>query len=109
MSIGDALLAAIHDSPDDDLPRLAYADWLEENGDPLRAEFIHVQIERARLPDGDPRDADLACREQQLLRAGRERWMRDVRVFNSGPFARGFVDSVDVGTINEYDATANLL
>jgi uncharacterized protein (TIGR02996 family) len=31
--------------PPDDTPRLVYADWLEENGEPERAEFIRVQVE----------------------------------------------------------------
>ena len=34
---------AIIENPDDDTPRLIYADWLEENGDPDRAEFIRLQ------------------------------------------------------------------
>lgn len=40
-------LRAIIASPDDDAPRLVYADWLEENGEPERSEFIRVQIELA--------------------------------------------------------------
>lgn len=43
-----ALLRAIRDSPDDDLPRLAFADLLEENGGDEHAEFIRHQIELAR-------------------------------------------------------------
>src|SRR4051812_5383520 len=42
MSRADALLAAIAEAPDDDAPRLVYADWLEEHGDDARAEFIRV-------------------------------------------------------------------
>ncbi len=41
------LLRAIVTDPGDELPRLAYADWLEETGDEaaqLRSEFIRVQI-----------------------------------------------------------------
>ncbi len=38
-----ALLQAIRAQPDEDIPRLAYADWLEENGGPLQAEFIRSQ------------------------------------------------------------------
>ena len=38
-----ALLKAVVDSPADDLPRLVAADWLEEHGDPERAEFIRLQ------------------------------------------------------------------
>src|SRR5262245_13175122 len=51
----EALLQAVCDNPTDDAPRLVYADWLEENGDSERAEFIRLQIELARLPLGDPR------------------------------------------------------
>ncbi|WP_439625976.1 TIGR02996 domain-containing protein [Gemmata sp.] len=41
-------LAAICAAPDDDTPRLVYADWLQERGDEARAEFIRVQCELAR-------------------------------------------------------------
>jgi uncharacterized protein (TIGR02996 family) len=43
----ELLLKAVAASPDDDLPRLVAADWLDEHGEPERAEFIRVQIERA--------------------------------------------------------------
>ena len=36
----DAILA----NPGDDLPRLVYADWLEENGESERAEYIRLAI-----------------------------------------------------------------
>ncbi len=35
MTTEDALLAAIWESPHDDLPRLVYADWCDENGQVL--------------------------------------------------------------------------
>jgi len=38
-----ALIQAIIAAPDDDLPRLVYADWLEEHGRPERAEFIRMR------------------------------------------------------------------
>jgi uncharacterized protein (TIGR02996 family) len=43
----DKLLAEVYASPDDDAPRLVYADWLQERDDP-RGEFIALQIARAR-------------------------------------------------------------
>lgn len=46
-----AFIAAIVASPDDDLPRLVYSDWLEEHGQSDRAEFIRVQCELAKVPD----------------------------------------------------------
>jgi uncharacterized protein (TIGR02996 family) len=45
----DALLRAIADDPDDDTPRLVYADWQDEHGQPEHAELIRVQCEAERL------------------------------------------------------------
>lgn len=44
-----ALLAAICADPDDDTPRLVFADWLQDQGEVERAEFIRVQCEFTRL------------------------------------------------------------
>src|SRR5438477_266031 len=41
----DALYRAICEYPDEDTPRLAFADLLEEDGDPARAAFIRTRIE----------------------------------------------------------------
>jgi uncharacterized protein (TIGR02996 family) len=38
-----AFLAHVLANPDDDTPRLVYADWLDEQGQDARAEFIRVQ------------------------------------------------------------------
>lgn len=49
------LLREIAASPDDDTLRLAFADWLDEHGDPAdadRAEFVRVQCELERLEAG---------------------------------------------------------
>ena len=51
MSDRDALLAAIRENPDDDTPRLAYADWLDEQGgtsNEAQAEYIRLEIQHAR-------------------------------------------------------------
>jgi uncharacterized protein (TIGR02996 family) len=50
----EALRLAVLAAPDDDLPRLVYADCLEENGDPDRAAFIRAQIELAKQPEYEP-------------------------------------------------------
>lgn len=44
----DALYRAICAKPDEDTPRLAFADLLEEHGDALRARFIRTQVELSR-------------------------------------------------------------
>jgi uncharacterized protein (TIGR02996 family) len=46
----DALLDAIFDAPDDDTPRLVYADWLQEQGQSAYADFIRLQCAAAREP-----------------------------------------------------------
>src|SRR5260370_37026404 len=51
---GSTFLRAIDENPDDDGPRLVYADWLEEHGDTARAEVIRVQCELARLAPRKP-------------------------------------------------------
>jgi uncharacterized protein (TIGR02996 family) len=58
----ELLLKAVAADPDDDLPRLVFADWLDEHDEPERAEFIRVQVERAR--NDRP---ELAWREKALL------------------------------------------
>jgi uncharacterized protein (TIGR02996 family) len=45
LSQHEAFLRAIFDAPEDDTPRLVYADFLQENGEDDRAEFIRVQCE----------------------------------------------------------------
>ena len=71
MSEEEALLAAIAAHPEEDTPRLVYADWLDEHGQPLRAEFIRVQVEVSRvetLPRIDiNRHVDLYRRQHDLL------------------------------------------
>src|SRR5262245_37079412 len=51
----EGLLQEIVTHPEDDAPRLVYADWLEDHGQPQRAEFIRLQIEVARIEEAEPR------------------------------------------------------
>jgi uncharacterized protein (TIGR02996 family) len=44
-----AFLADIVAHPEEDAPRLIYADWLDEHGESDRAEFIRLQIELPQL------------------------------------------------------------
>ena len=52
MTDQDALLRALCEAPEDDAPRLIYADWLDEHGDPMQAEFIrrHIAMGPRQLP-----------------------------------------------------------
>jgi uncharacterized protein (TIGR02996 family) len=68
----DAFLADIIANADDDAPRLVYADWLDDHGQPERAAFIRVQCEFAR--DGLRRE-ELEARERTLLEQHEEEWL----------------------------------
>jgi uncharacterized protein (TIGR02996 family) len=92
-----ALVAAIHEAPDDDTRRLVCADWFEERGDEAgaaRAEFIRVQVERANLPPEDPRQGELEARELRLLRRWGPVWCGSHFVFKKVRFRRGFIEYV---------------
>jgi uncharacterized protein (TIGR02996 family) len=81
-------LDAIAAAPDDDLPRLIYADYLEELGEASRAEFIRIQVEMARSST-----PALVQREQQLLKQHVKVWeLPDVR--GKQFFRRGFVEAL---------------
>jgi uncharacterized protein (TIGR02996 family) len=99
MSERNALLAAVCADPDDDTPRLVFADWLDEHDEPERAEFIRLQIQSAKLPDGK-RKAQLQSREEELLEAHTEEWTEPLREFEGSRtgdfyiFRRGFVEVI---------------
>ena len=63
--IEDDLLAAIVAAPSDDAPRLVFADWLSERGDP-RGEQIAVEIALARTALDAPERGPLAERAKAL-------------------------------------------
>jgi uncharacterized protein (TIGR02996 family) len=107
MTHDEAFLSAIAEAPDDDAPRLVYADWLEDHGDPERAEFIRVQIalyrealNQCQLPTAEV--ARLERREGELLVRNKERWLQpldDLGVLTSycGGFWRGFLQVLYMG------------
>src|SRR5262245_40784560 len=66
-------LRAIARSPYADLPRLVFADWLEENGDP-RGEFIRAECLLAAMPRDDPRYQLLSLRRYELQEEHRADW-----------------------------------
>lgn len=66
MSDDAPFLRSIEESPEDDAPRLIYADWLQERADP-RADFIraHCEMARRKSHTADWHELRLTC--QQLL------------------------------------------
>jgi uncharacterized protein (TIGR02996 family) len=110
----DALLQAVCENPEDDAPRLVYADWLDERPDNesrLRAEFIRVQCALAHgAGRGDPAatgpaTSALRRREQELMAALSAAWSLDIltlvadnpsTLHGSWEYRRGFVEAVVV-------------
>jgi uncharacterized protein (TIGR02996 family) len=64
---GDALLADVVAHPERDDVRLILADWLQENGQEERAEFIRAQIELATWRDERDWHRKALTRERNLL------------------------------------------
>jgi uncharacterized protein (TIGR02996 family) len=97
-------LQTIASHPEEDVPRLIYADWLEEEGDSARAEFIRVQCELAHVPDAEPRRVGLEWRQNQLLLRHCQEWLTALPVqppwrLRNGSFyqfERGFLTALCV-------------
>ncbi len=86
MNTRESFLADVIANPADDAVRLIYADWLEDNGEGERAEFIRVQCELAipcrhegRLHhDQCERCNRLRKRERELLVHTADWWINEV-------------------------------
>lgn len=90
-----AIIREIVAFPNDDGPRLIYADWLEERGDP-QGEFIRVQCALAAGVADPVRAQELRARELEMLREYREEWV--ARICPGGvewhQISRGLVEDV---------------
>ncbi len=72
---GNEFHHAVLANPDDDQARLVYADWLDQNGQGPRAEFIRVQCHLAKLPADSPHQQVLREREVDLLKTHQDQWL----------------------------------
>src|SRR5262245_8052823 len=92
----EAFLQDIIHHPEDDTPRLIFADWLDEYGRPECAEFIRVQIGLARGALDDPRRDGLIEREADLLAEHGTSWRAPLRALGvtKVEFRRGLIEAV---------------
>lgn len=96
MADEQSFLEEICAHPDDDLRRLIYADWLEDQGDP-RGEFIRVQCELATLKKTQKRFKELKEREQRLLFRYEHQWTDAIPYsLRKCIFRRGFIEECSV-------------
>ena len=115
MNEEEGLLGDIATAPENDAPRLVYADWLEDHdpgprdreGMSLRAQFIRLQCQLARLPADDPERACLEAREQELLPAQTADWLERLGKYGVADLVlrRGLPDEV---TISAPDFIGNM-
>lgn len=103
-----AMLAAVLAAPADDEPRLVYADWLTERGDP-RGTFIQIQCQLGGTRYGakgyvlgrgkDARSAteeELQALEKKLLAKHQKAWIAPIRAaIRTWSWTRGFVSRVE--------------
>jgi len=108
-----AFLRSVAAAPADDTPRLVYADWLDEHGQPVRAEFIRLQVEIAKLETKSravvDRNSHLWRRQQELLDEHTPELLGPLAGLSPHvevEFHRGFVSEVtlDAGAFLEHAA-----
>jgi uncharacterized protein (TIGR02996 family) len=95
MTEDQRFLQAIIRDPDDDGLRLMYSDWLEEHGDPARAEFIRTSIALTQFPPAAPERSALAERLKQMEEEHGKAWCKPLRMNQLGlhpRFERGLVE-----------------
>ena len=94
----EPFLRAICENPEDDTVRLVFADWLDENGDPERAEFIRTQVTLASQAD----QLGEQYYRPAVLKKNWEHWRAELPQLSgitwASYFSRGFVSSVTVST-----------
>jgi uncharacterized protein (TIGR02996 family) len=94
----EAFLRDILAAPEDDAPRLRYADWLKDHGDPARAEYIRLDIRHARNSgESAATRSRRSARLRELWSANRRVWLEPLPLQMRGfvHFVRGFPGRAD--------------
>jgi uncharacterized protein (TIGR02996 family) len=106
-----ALLEAIRAQPEDDVPRLDYAAWLQDRGD-VRGEFIKTQVAlaQARLARDWTANELHYQREQELLEQHQAAWLAPAGALGlvSPEFRRGMLEHGSI-TVANFLANSNKL
>lgn len=91
----EVLLAEVYAHPEDDAPRLVYADCLLGLGDP-RGEFIQLQLQRGRIGEPSPREAELVKLHGKAWLGALAPALSFGKGYSKTRFERGFVAHADV-------------
>jgi uncharacterized protein (TIGR02996 family) len=101
MNDHDALLRAIGEQPEEDTPRLMYADWLEESGEPERADFVRAQVGLARTGLSAAERYPFVRKNVYYLTNFERHWraqLPDLPGIEWGDFNRGLIEEVRAAT-----------
>ncbi len=108
---GAALFRAICEQPAEDTPRLVYADWLDENSQPDRAEFIRLQCEAWNLCPAYPMLTEARTRASVLQRQFGDQWYEELPIIPGvqwgALFVRGFVDAAEILALDDLPRAIN--
>ena len=112
----EAFQQAIFNEPDDDALRLIYADWLDENNEPLWAEYIRLQCDLAASTPASDRFVNLSEREEELTILLTDRIHTAPLTIDADElglasisfpsWSRGFPDSIRLEQLEPYDTDA---
>jgi uncharacterized protein (TIGR02996 family) len=115
--LSGALEKALFESPDDLAAHMAYADHLNERGDP-RGEFIQVQLALEDESKSAAERKKLQAREMALLDAHQRQWLgglakffldleemsdwqRNAGLYNRLRFARGWIEALHISNLTK--------
>jgi uncharacterized protein (TIGR02996 family) len=97
MTHEEAFLADIIESPDDDSPRLIYADWLEDNGHSDRAAFIRLGCSMETMDEDDPQREELGKRHAGFIEEHGKEWAGPLaNLADRYWFRRGFIEGIEI-------------
>ena len=95
MSTRQGFIDAVTASPADDALWSVFADWLDDHGEPARAELIRLECELERLAPAEDRALELRRRTEDLLVENERVWLGDwVERLVRWQFRRGFLHDV---------------
>lgn len=102
-------LEAIRQRPFDDLPRLVFADWLEEQQNPW-SKFIRLQCRLAKLKRRSKTRSKLASLERKLLNRYAGQWLGELGDFPiyHYRFKRGMLEELGIDAADYLEHAAKL-
>lgn len=94
----------VRENPYDDIPRLIFADFLDDSGDPL-GQLIRVQIALTNMDRDDVQRTPLEKQEQSLIAQYGEAWLEPLRQFGAEGistrcFQRGLIERIRISAEN---------